>query len=115
MGRCGPETHLPVFGLVDALRIGPRKAALAVEGGDGGTELGHGVEVGGEVVQHGDNVGGERRSLRPLFGNPVHLQGWREDEWSTGSAPVDYETLLLGSKGKRSFRLLSAVPPRRQL
>lgn len=66
-------THLPVLALVDALRVGPGKAALAVEGRDGGAELGHGVQVGGEVVQHGDHVGGQRRPLGPLLGHPVHL------------------------------------------
>lgn len=73
------QTHLPVFGLVDPLRIGPRKVALTVEGSDGSTELRHGVEVGGEIIQHGHNVGGKRCSLCPLFGNPVHLQGWRKE------------------------------------
>lgn len=66
-------THLPVLALVDALRVGPGKAALAVEGRDGGAELGHGVQVGGEVVQHGDHVGGKSRPLGPLLGHPVHL------------------------------------------
>lgn len=72
------QTHLPVLGLVDPLRIGPSKVTLTVEGGDGSTELGHGVEVCGEIIQHGDHVGGERGSLCPLFGNPVHLQGWKK-------------------------------------
>lgn len=72
------QTHLPVLGLVDPLRIGPSKVTLTVEGGDGSTELGHGVEVCGEIVQHGDDVGGERCSLCPLFGHPVHLQGWKK-------------------------------------
>lgn len=72
------HTHLPVLGLVDPLRIGPGKVTFTVEGGDGGTELGHGVEVRGEIIQHGDHVGGQRCSLCPLFGNPVHLQGWKK-------------------------------------
>lgn len=72
------HTHLPVLGLVDPLRIGPSKVTFTVEGGDGGTELGHGVEVCGEIIQHGDHVGGQRCSLCPLFGNPVHLQGWKK-------------------------------------
>lgn len=73
------QTHLPVFGLVDPLRIGPRKVAFTVEGSDGCTELRHGVEVRGEIIQHGDNVGGKRCSLCPLLGNPAHLQGWRKE------------------------------------
>lgn len=40
---CADETHLPVLGLVDTLRIGPRKAAFTVQSGDGSTELRHGV------------------------------------------------------------------------
>lgn len=71
------NTHLPVLALVDALRIGPGKAALAVQSRDGGAELRHGVQVGGEVVQHGDHVGGESRPLGPLFGHPVHLDQWK--------------------------------------
>lgn len=85
------QTHLPVLGLVDPLRIGPSKVTFTVEGGDGSTELGHGVEVCGEIIQHGDDVGGERCSLRPLFGNPVDLQGWKIlpefREQSRGSRP----------------------------
>lgn len=82
LNRCAPsglcecvrmDTHLPVLALVDALGVGPGKAALAVEGRDGGAELGHGVQVGGEVVQHGDHVGGKSRPLGPLLGHPVHL------------------------------------------
>lgn len=70
------DTHLPVLALVDALRIGPGKAALAVERRDGGAELRHGVQVGGEVVQHGDHVRGKSRPLGPLLGHPVHLEQW---------------------------------------
>lgn len=59
--------HLPVLGLVDALRVGACKAALAVEGRDGGAELGHRVQVGGEVVQHGDHMRGQGGTLGPLL------------------------------------------------
>lgn len=72
------QTHLPVLGLVDPLRIGPSKVAFTVEGSDGGTELRHGVEVCGEIIQHGDNMGGQRSPLCPLFANPVHLRGWKK-------------------------------------
>lgn len=67
------ETNLPVLGLVDTLRVGSGKAALTVKSGDGSTELRHGVEVCGEVIQHGDDMGGKCCSLCPLFGHPVHL------------------------------------------
>lgn len=67
-------THLPVLGLVDALRVSPCKAALAVQSCDGSTELRHGVEVCGEVIQHGDDVRGKCSSLGPFFGHPVHLR-----------------------------------------
>lgn len=79
----GMQAHLPVFGLVHPLRIGPCKVAFTVEGSDGRAELRHGVEVGGEVIQHGDHVGGQRGSLCPLFGNPAHLQGWRTERENT--------------------------------
>ena len=68
------ETRLPILGLVDSLGVGPRKAALTVQSRDGGTELRHGVQVCGEIIQHGDNVRGECCSLCPLFGHPVHLE-----------------------------------------
>lgn len=31
------------------------------------------MEVGGEVIQHGDHVGGKSCTLGPLLGQPVHL------------------------------------------
>lgn len=66
-------TRLPVLGLVNALRIGPCEAALTVQSSDGGAELGHWMQVCGEVIQHGDHMGGKCCSLGPLFGHPVHL------------------------------------------
>lgn len=66
-------THLPVLGFVHTLRVGSCKAALTVKGRDGSAELGHGVQIRGEVVQHSDDVRRECRPLCPLFRNPVHL------------------------------------------
>src|SRR4029434_7553114 len=65
--------HLPVLGLVHSLGVGACEAALAVQGRDGGAELGHGVQVGWEVVQHGDHVGGQGGTLCPLLRHPVYL------------------------------------------
>lgn len=68
------ETHLPVLGLVDPLRVRPCKAALTVQRCDSSTELRHRVQVCGEIIQHGDDVRGKCCSLCPLFGHPVHLE-----------------------------------------
>ena len=46
---------------MDALGVGLGELALGVERGDGAHELGHGVKVGGEVVQHGHHVAREGR------------------------------------------------------
>ncbi len=67
-------THLPVLGLVNSLRVRPSETALAVQSRDGGAELRHGVQVGGEVVQHGDHVRGKGRTLSPLLRQPIHLK-----------------------------------------
>lgn len=61
------RTHLPVLGLVDAVGVGLGVFALRVEGGDGGAELRHGVQRGGEVVEHGDHVRGQTGPVGPLL------------------------------------------------
>lgn len=67
-------THLPVLGLVNSLRVSPSKTALAVQSRDGGAELRHGVQVGGEVVEHGDHMRGKGCALSPLLRQPAHLR-----------------------------------------
>ncbi len=67
-------THLPVLGLVNSLRVCPSETALAVQSRDGGAELRHGVQIGGEVVQHGDHVRGKGRTLGPLLRQPIYLK-----------------------------------------
>ncbi len=62
-------THLPVLGLVNSLRVRPSETALAVQSRDGGAELRHGVQVGGEVVQHGDHVRGKAARLAHSLDN----------------------------------------------
>ena len=55
------------------LLVGLGKLALRVEGCNGRRKLGHGVNIGGEVVQQGDNVAGQLRPAGPLCGKPTHL------------------------------------------
>lgn len=68
------RAHLPVLGLVDAAGVGLGVLALRVEGGDGGAELRHGVQGGGEVVEHGDHVGRKSSPVGPLLGQCLSLQ-----------------------------------------
>jgi hypothetical protein len=68
------DTHLPVLGLVDAISIGLCVLALRVEGSNGGAELRHGVQVGGEVVQHGDHVRWKTGTVCPLLGQGLGLE-----------------------------------------
>jgi len=96
----GDEVHrvfvdvLPVLGLVDTVRVGLSKLALGVEGSDGGAELGHGVQVGGEVVEHSDNVGREAGAVGPLGGQPLdlgvrgHITGHQQPEEAFGQGLV---------------------------
>ena len=55
------------------LLVGLGKLALRVEGCNGRGKLGHGVDIGGKVVQQGDYVAGQLCPARPLRGKPAHL------------------------------------------
>lgn len=55
------------------LLVGLGKLALRVEGCNGRGKLGHGVHIGGEVVQQGDHVAGQLGPAGPLRGEPTHL------------------------------------------
>ena len=78
-GQLGNHVHgvlecgLPVLGLVDTLAVRLGELGLGVERGHGGGELGHGVEVGGEVVQHGDHVAGQLGAPRPVLAEAADL------------------------------------------
>lgn len=64
------SSYLPVLRLVDSLGVGLGELALAVERGDGRRELGHGVHLAGQVVQHGHHV---RRQLSPAGDSGVTI------------------------------------------
>ena len=49
--------------------------ALRLESGNGRGELGHGVEVRGEVRHHVHDMCRQGRSGGPLFGDGIHLNG----------------------------------------
>ena len=55
------------------LLVGLGKLALRIEGCDGRRELSHGVDIGGEVVEQGDNVAGQLGPAGPLRGQAPHL------------------------------------------
>lgn len=81
---------LPVVGLVEALLVGLCKLGLVVEGRDGHGELGHGVQVLGEVVEHlvdkgrDLGLGGElARELAHLV-DRGHLAGQQQPEHGLG-------------------------------
>ena len=55
------------------LLVGLGKLALRVEGSNGRGKLGHGMDVGGEVVEQGDHVARQLSPAGPLRGEPAHL------------------------------------------
>jgi len=71
--KLGDQVHgvfegvFPVFRLVGTFGVFGGKDRFAVEGVDGGRELGHWVEVAWEVVEHLDDVGWEVSSGSPLL------------------------------------------------
>lgn len=67
--------RLPVVSLVEALLVGLGELGLVVEGRDGHGELGHGVEVLGEVVEHLGDKGGDLGLLGELTGELADLVG----------------------------------------
>jgi hypothetical protein len=71
------EGRLPVVSLIQALLVGLCELGLVVEGGDGHGELGHGVKVRGEVVEHLGDEGGDLGLLRELTGELANLVGGR--------------------------------------
>ena len=54
--------------------------ALRLHGGDGGTELGHGVELGGKAVDHLHHMLRQTGPAGPVPGDGMHLQGEGEGE-----------------------------------
>lgn len=64
---------LPVVGLVEALLVGLCELGGIVQGGDGDGELGHGVEVLGEVVEHLVDKGGQLGLLGQLSREDANL------------------------------------------
>lgn len=89
-GNAVVEGGLPVVGLVHALGVLFRKRGLGVEGGDGDGELGHGVHVAGEGLDHGQDVLGEMRLLGEFaregadLGGGGHLAGEQQPEHGLG-------------------------------
>ncbi|CAN8021823.1 unnamed protein product, partial [Ixodes persulcatus] len=71
----GHQGHrvIEIGSLGGALVVRLDKLALGVAGRDGGAQLGHGVHVGREVVQHRHHVRGEVRLLCPRLGHRLHL------------------------------------------
>lgn len=67
--------RLPVVSLVEALLVGLGELGLVVEGRDGHGELGHGVEVLGEVVKHLGDEGGDLGLLGELARELADLVG----------------------------------------
>lgn len=66
-------TYLPVLGLMDTLSISLGKLALRVKGSNGRTELRHGVEVRGEVVEHCNYMGWQFCTVYPFLGQSLGL------------------------------------------
>lgn len=89
---------------MDSLGVGVLELGLGVEGGDGADELRHGVEGGGEVVQHGDHVGGQGGPGGPLLGDGLGLLV----AWEVTRQQEPEEALgerLLAVRGARKMRL----------
>merc|ERR1712212_969196 len=68
-GQIGDAIHavlvrmLPVGRLVDAIIVCLGEFGLGIHEGDGGRELGHGVDVGGQIVEHLLDMGGKAGAL----------------------------------------------------
>jgi hypothetical protein len=65
--------RLPVVGLVETLLVSLCELGLVIEGRDGHGELGHGVKVCGEVVEHLVDKGGDLGLLGELTGELADL------------------------------------------
>lgn len=58
---------------MNTISVSLDELALRVEGSDGGAELGHGVKVCGEVVEHGNDMGRQFGAVGPLLGQRLDL------------------------------------------
>ena len=68
------STHFPIFGLMNTLCIGFGKFTLRVHGRDGCTELRHGVQLAGKVVQHRNDMVGDLSPLVPFLKRKTGLE-----------------------------------------
>jgi len=87
----------PVGGLVDTLGVSLGELGLRVHESNGGGELGHWVDILGEVVEHLSDVRWEASSLVPLVGERLGLlDGWnfagnKEPEKSFGKGFATFD------------------------